>query len=376
MKVCCILNIAPHYREALLREMDADPSVSFDLLAGEESHGGIALADTSGLKGFRGYLCNVYRRGGKLVWQKKAFSKAFSRKYDAYILTGNPGIRSNWLIALAARLTGRKVFLWTHGLRGDENGRELRKYMAWFRLSNHLLLYGERARELLLAQGYPAKRMTVIYNALDTNRQERVSERMGDSGFIRNFFGNDLPYVVFSSRLTAVKRIDLLIEAVGMLKCNLVMIGDGPLRDELQMQVERLELTDRVWFYGECYDETVLATFFRHSAACVSPGDVGLTALHAMGYGTPVITHDNPAHQMPEAEAVIPGRTGDLFREGDPVSLASAIERWLAVGEEERELVRQRCRELIESHYNPTAQLAAIRRALGMTAGANGTQFD
>ena len=37
---------------------------------------------------------------------------------------------------------------------------------------------------------------------------------------------------------------------------------------------------------------------------CVSPGNVGLTAIHSLTYGTPVLTHDNFNFQMPEAEAI------------------------------------------------------------------------
>ena len=45
MKICCIFNIAPLYREGIYRKMDDDPELEFDFLAGEESTGGIALSD-------------------------------------------------------------------------------------------------------------------------------------------------------------------------------------------------------------------------------------------------------------------------------------------------------------------------------------------
>ena len=58
----------------------------------------------------------------------------------------------------------------------------------------------------------------------------------------------------------------------------------------------------------------------------VSPDKVGLTAIHSMAYGRPVITHDNMDRQGPEVEAVIPGRTdqGIVARQtARPVKLAS-----------------------------------------------------
>ena len=42
----------------------------------------------------------------------------------------------------------------------------------------------------------------------------------------------------------------------------------------------------------------------------VSPGNVGLTAIHSLSYGTPVLTHNNFNNQMPEVESIQPGFNG------------------------------------------------------------------
>lgn len=369
-RVCCIFNIAPLYREGIYRKMDADPDTAFDWIAGEESTGGIALMDLRTLRGFRGYLHNMYRRSGKLVWQRGAIRKAFSRRYDAYVLTGNPGIRSNWIIAAIARLLRRPVYLWSHGLNGGESRWTLCKNKAYFRLAGHLLLYGERSRRLLLEEGFPADRIKVIYNSLDYDKQAAIRSRIGDSGFIRNYFGNDLPLLTFVGRLTASKRLDLLLEALERLErtddpCNLVLIGDGPEREPLERQVDERGLTDRVWFYGETYDDSIIGAFLHHSAACVSPGNVGLTAIHALTFGTPVVTHDNGNRQMPEYEAVEPGVSGSLFAEGDPEALAEGIRPWTKLDPEQREAVRRNCRRVVDEKFNPDRQMAVLRSVFG-----------
>lgn len=370
MKICCIFNIAPLYREGIYRRMDKDPELEFDFLAGEESTGGIALMDIRSLKGFRGYLRNVYRKGGKLIWQKGALRKAFSQKYDAYILTGNPGIRSNWIIAAVARLLGRHVYLWSHGLHGDERGLKLRKNMWYFSLAGHLLLYGERACKLLAERGFPQERMRMIYNSLDYDKQLAIRSRIGDRGFIRNYFGNDLPLLTFVGRLTQVKRLDLLLEAMAELErggrpCNLALLGDGPMQEKLAERAQELGLTDRIWFYGETYDDHIIGTFLYHSAACVSPGNAGLTAIHALTFGTPVVTHANADRQMPEAEAVIPGISGSLFEEGDAASLAAAVGLWLGLTQEQRETVRMACYGVIDAKFNPDCQMRVLRSVFG-----------
>ena len=370
MKICCIFNIAPLYREGIYRRMDDDPELDFDIIAGEESTGGIALMDIRKLKGFGGYLRNVYRKGGKLVWQKGSIRKAFSKRYDAYILTGNAGIRSNWIIALWARLLGRRVYLWSHGLHGDEQGMKLRKNMWYFRLAGHLLLYGERPYRLLLERGYPAERMTVIYNSLDYDKQLAIRERIGDRGFIRNYFGNDLPLLAFVGRLTTSKRLDMLLMAMAALSSegrefNLVLIGDGPARESLEKQAGAMGLADRVWFYGETYDDHIIGTFLYHSAACVSPGNVGLTAIHSLTFGTPVVTHSDGNKQGPEYEAIAPGVTGSLFTEGDTAALAGAVRPWLELTSEERETVREACYAVIDGKFNPARQMEILHSVFG-----------
>ncbi len=366
MKICCIFNIAPLYREGIYRLMDHDPELEFDILAGEESTGGIALMDIRSLSGFGGYLHNVYRKGGKLVWQKGALRKAFAKNYDAYILTGNPGIRSNWIIALWARLRGKPVYLWSHGLHGDERGMKLCKNMWYFRLAGHLLLYGERPYRLLLDKGYPAGRMTVIYNSLDYDKQLAIRSRIGDRGFIRNYFGNDLPLLTFVGRLTASKRLDMLLDAMATLgtsgsPCNLVLIGDGPAREQLKKRAGALGLADRVWFYGETYDDHIIGSFLYYSAACVSPGNVGLTAIHSLTFGTPVVTHANGNKQGPEYEAVTPGVSGSLFAEGDTASLAEAVRPWLELTTEQREATRKACYGVVDGKFNPARQMEILR---------------
>lgn len=74
----------------------------------------------------------------------------------------------------------------------------------------------------------------------------------------------------------------------------------------------RERVDKNVWFYGSCYDEQTNAELIYNADMCVAPGNVGLTAIHAMTFGCPVITHSDFKWQMPEFEAIHPGKTGDF----------------------------------------------------------------
>jgi glycosyltransferase involved in cell wall biosynthesis len=96
----------------------------------------------------------------------------------------------------------------------------------------------------------------------------------------------------------------------------------------------------------------------------VSPGDVGLLAMHSMVYGTPVISHDNPYRQMPEFEAIIPGKTGQLYEYDSVDSMAGTIRAWLETQQGRRDEIRQDCQAVIDQYYTPEYQLKMIKHSL------------
>src|SRR5207244_10194022 len=63
----------------------------------------------------------------------------------------------------------------------------------------------------------------------------------------------DAPLLLFVGRLAREKGVPLLLDAMAGLpaKVWLLLVGDGPERRELEAQVQRLGLTDRVVFAGE-----------------------------------------------------------------------------------------------------------------------------
>ena len=145
---------------------------------------------------------------------------------------------------------------------------------------------------------------------------------------------------------------------------NLLLIGSGEIRNELQHLITKAGLNDFCVFPGAIYDEGEIAPYLMLSDICVSPGNVGLTAMHAMAYGTPIISHNNPFTQGPEFEAILPGQTGAFFKEGSVESLTNTIHSWLEHSKGKRELIRRACYKRIEEHYTPGAQTKVFRQAI------------
>ncbi|MCC6675724.1 MAG: glycosyltransferase family 4 protein [Phycisphaerales bacterium] len=135
--------------------------------------------------------------------------------------------------------------------------------------------------------------------------------------------------VVLCGRLIGLKRIDLAIDAFAAIAAerpewDLVFIGDGPLKAELQARVPE-HLKSRVIWAGFIGDQSVISAVYRRSdvALLVSDYDAwGLVVNEAMTAGMAVITSDVVGAS---AELVKEGINGRVVPRGDVKALTAAI---------------------------------------------------
>ena len=306
----------------------------------------------------------------RLLLQPGLSLLALQSDVDTMIFLGNVEWPCTWISALAARLTGKRVLFWTHGWKRRDTGIKRLLRNTFYRLAHGLLLYGHHAKIIGIENGFDPAKLYVIYNSLDYEAQSRVRTEVADEEINKireELFDNPQhPLVVCTSRLIPGRRFDQLFEALAILKkqsrdVNLLLVGDGPEKHALQEIASREGLA--VNFYGACYDERRLAELVMAANVTVAPGDIGLTAMHSLAFGTPVITHDDADHQNPEWEAIIAGRTGDFFRRGDVPGLAQVIGRWTRSALPDP-AIRAECHKAIERFYTPRFQQQAIDRAV------------
>lgn len=333
---------------------------------------GIQESIKGGTRGDRHHQLTTFK-AGPLYFQLGVFRLLFSKKFSGYIFLGNPFIVTTWLGAIIARLRGKPVYFWTHGWLRQERGFTACLRQIFYRLANHLLVYGNRAASIGQAQGYPRDRIHVIYNSLDYESQAVTRQRLlaqTERG-CGSKDGGEAPYFLMVGRLIRPLQVDLALDAIelGKLHAELVIVGDGPERDRLVLEAQRRSLPVR--FLGAIYEEEHLGRLFLGACAVLSPGKVGLLAMHALAYGTPVITHGDLDNQMPEVEAIVPGQTGAFFERNDAVALAAKMKDFmvseaLSIGMEE---ARKRAIEAIEKSYTANAQLSLITQALDIEFG-------
>jgi glycosyltransferase involved in cell wall biosynthesis len=307
-----------------------------------------------------------------LLWQKGILRLALSNEYDCTIFSGDAHYLSTWVACLLARMKKKRILMWSHGFLRDEKGVKGWIRKRFYKLADGMLLYHNRARDIMIKKGFRPENLYVVYNSLDYNQQIQVRNTITNQYLMelrkRIFDHPDLPVLLFIGRLTAQKKLDYIIKSAKILheqniKCNVLFVGNGEERSNLESLTRELGLSNYVVFYRACYSEKELGPVIRMSDVCVAPGEVGLTCLHSLVYGTPVITHDNPDKQMPEYEAIRPGVNGDFFKQNDIYSLVDILKKWLTCRKSRQEIAES-CYEVIDRCYNPNFQLQVINAAV------------
>ena len=364
IRLCYVDNVATHYRKAIFQLMDEEYDCVFIF---GESLGDIKQLDTRVLHG-KVIKTRIKRFWGGWSWQPGVVGRLFN-SYDVFILIGESRSISTWLFAILSRIVSshKKTYFWTHGWYGKENLIERMLKKIFLRLPNGgVFLYGNYARELMIKKGFNPNKLYVIHNSLDYDNQLKLRQNLSESGIYKEHFKNTNKNLYFVGRLTPVKQLDMILQA--MLICNnrgerynMTFIGDGEKRVELEILTKKLGLESQVWFYGACYDEKILAELIYNADLCVAPGNVGLTAMHSLVFGTPVITHDNFPYQMPEFESIHKGITGDFFKQGSIESLSDVIMDWFRSRGFNRKEVREACYNEIDLQWTPQFQIKVLK---------------
>jgi glycosyltransferase involved in cell wall biosynthesis len=369
-KICCIFNVAPYYRKNIYKKMDEELGCDFYL--GDRTHTPLKLMDYESLKNFKG-ITKFIPLFSPLYWQKGAVKLVFRSCYTDFIVSGEPKGLSQWLILLFGKLLKKRVFLWSHGWYGRESSIKKLLKKIFCGLAEGVFLYGNYAKILMMENGFNERKLHVIYNSLDYDTQiaiRRELDKIPEHQHIyRDHFRNENPVLIFLGRLTYRKSLDLLIEVVRKLysenvQVNTVLVGSGEAEDSLKAITKQYNLSDKIWFYGECFDEKTNAILLYSADVCVSPGDVGLTAIHSFTFGCPVITHRQFQTQGPEFEIVDEYKTGMFFEKGNADDLAEKIKSFLDYEKNNRGQIRQDCYRQVDEKYNPHYQIEVLKKVI------------
>lgn len=359
-----ILNYAPHYRYPIFKMINDE--LEADFYFGDIPGSSIEKIDYSDLSNFKEEFKTLQFK--TFYWYKGSINQIF-KPYKNFVLTGDPQIFSNWIILILAKLTGKKVYLWTHGWYGEETGFKKTIKRLYFNLANKILLYGDYAKNLMIKNGFDQNKLVPLYNSLNYDLQLSIRNGLETTSVYVNHFKNTNPVLIFIGRVQKNKRLDLVLKAMKLLNnqgkfLNLVVVGKVSKDYNIQEDINSNNLHEQVWLYGPSYDEKKNGELIYNASLCISPGNVGLTAIHSLMYGTPVITHNNFTKQMPEFEVVIENYTGIFFEENNLDDLVKKIEIIL-----DQKIERENCYQVISEKWNPHYQINILKSILNAPIG-------
>jgi sugar transferase (PEP-CTERM/EpsH1 system associated) len=220
-----------------------------------------------------------------------------------------------------------------HGFEADASAPEPWRRVCFrrlaYELADRVLSVSRQLRESHATRtGFPASRITVIHNGVDSerfspDRNTRVRVRqelgIGDAELCIGCVANLLPV---KDHMTLLESLGVLADRRG--DWRLLLIGEGPERPRLQAFVDaRPEWKSRVVFLGS---SNCVPDLLRAMDVFVLPSvaeGICNALLEAMSTGLPVIATavgGNP-------EVVVDGKSGLLFAAGDARALANLLER-------------------------------------------------
>lgn len=219
-------------------------------------------------------------------------------RHEGFELFHSHGYKFNILLGLMPRYMRKLPFLITvHGYVYAKKFTKMHFYQLLDRKAltraDYVVLVGEKTRYQLGETLDSISNISVIHNGLNINEIWEAS-RKSLGADIYAFMKRHQPIVVAVGRCAVEKGFESLIKAVYKLrrsspKAGLLLVGDGPLADDLEALARDLSLSDCVFMPGYC--STVPAILSLADVLVIPSLTEGLpiTLIEAMALGTPVV---------------------------------------------------------------------------------------
>lgn len=282
---------------------------------------------------------NTFLLDRRLLFQSGMFRDAIRAR--AAILELNPRILSVWVILFVRKLLGRRSVLWGHAWARSGRGARTEPVRHLMRLMADVILLYTESQKKELREKMPRALLIAAPNALyPASKMGLAISPVNPESFI------------YVGRLVPEKRPVLLlkafIQALPQLspRANLIVVGDGPERGELESIINSTGVHDRVSLLGHIADYERLRELYGTALFSVSPGYVGLSITQSFAFGVPMIVADNEPH-APEIEAAVDGENALFFAAGSVSALSDAlisVSRCPAEWISRREAIVEACR--------------------------------
>lgn len=329
---------APLYRE-LARRPEVDLTVYFysaATLAGfyDEAFSAFVRWDTPLLEGYRSVVPDATPGPPSRQASWRIVGRAFADRPEA-VWIHDYAHPNAWLAFLRSR-AARVPFL----VRDEQTllhrrrlpKRVLKEVGLRVLLRNAYGLHiGEQNKRYLLRYGLAEKRLYPTRYCVDNTFFQGEAARLASGrDRVRNLFGivDDSPVVLFCGKLVGKKQPELLVRAFARVRahnpCWLLLVGEGPLRRDLERLVDRLEVPNVVM--TGFLNQSEVANAYVAGDVFVLPSALhetwGLVVNEAMNFSLPVVVTDKVGCAT---DLVRPGWNGFIVNNASQDELVEAL---------------------------------------------------
>jgi glycosyltransferase involved in cell wall biosynthesis len=330
-KIAILTNTIPSYREGFYNQIFANPDMKVTVFC-QDNVPGFNYNTIHHKYPDNVHIVNfVAASKEKIVWQFLPFWRII-RDFDIVFIDGNPRIISQALLATFLRMIGKKVVIWSmvHSCWNKSFTESIR--INWLRIFKNHFVYNDNDVKLLVEKGFNNKVIVGMNNGLNQTQIDKIISKWSVEALCswkeeNNIISDNI--VISSGRLFEGK-YELVLEALAIIKNTIpdilwICIGDGTAREGLKIKAQELGVSSNCLFLGAIYDDEALAPYFLASKIFVHPTAVGLSIMHAFGFGLPIITHDNINEHGPEIIAFEDEINGLSYEHGNVSSFSDKV---------------------------------------------------
>lgn len=213
---------------------------------------------------------------------------------DVLLIEGSSNFLNNILVYYYANKYDKPIVYWSLGrIIGKRSiiRKILSPFIHYFEKSASVCLgYSSEAKKYFESIGVKSEKIIIANNCVDTNlikNKIKKYEGITDTRLKNKFFR-----LLFVGALEKGKNLEKLFEAVNFLvkkisNLQLIIVGDGSLREKYQNYANNLNLSKYTIFTGQVLGNN--QQYFLESDLFVLPGLGGLAISEAMAYGLPII---------------------------------------------------------------------------------------
>ena len=262
-----------------------------------------------------------------------------------------------WIAVFYCKFKGKKIITGIESTEFDHKRMWFKEQIKriFVKMCDGVFCYGTKSKEYSVKLGAHQDRVFTVFQATDNGTLEKLYiESKKNIESIRKEFGFKPFNFIFVGRLSPEKNVGLLVRAFAKVKkklgkskdWGLIIVGDGPLRTELEKLTINLNIMDSVYFVGGKSWKDVIR-FYAASDVLILPSvsePWGLVVNEAMVCGLPVVVSKRAGSYY---DLVKEGENGFGFDPYDQKELEKIMSKFInngldmkRMGEKSREIIR------------------------------------